>query len=65
MFRGVKCSVYSRFCPLDFGHCMGRVIRYIDSVLWHGREPVDAIPNELMSHWLYRVITREDVVHFN
>lgn len=45
-------------------YCMGRVIRYIDSVLWQGREPVDAIPNELMSHWLYRVITREDVVHF-
>jgi len=42
--------------------CTGRVIRYIGSILRHGKASVDADPDETFSHWLYRVFTDDDVV---
>lgn len=37
--------------------CLGRVIRYIASILKSGKTSIDAVPDEPFSHWLYRVFT--------
>jgi citrate synthase len=42
--------------------CMGRVVRYIGSILGLGEPSVDAAPDKPFSHWLYRVFTDDDVV---
>jgi citrate synthase len=44
-------------------YCMGRVIRYIDSILRYGKASVDAAPSEPLSLWLYRIFTDAEAVH--